>query len=57
MGCKFCPSGLGNDCEGPLGLDDIEASCDCDCHRCPDCQSAYCQNVGGPEECDDETDD
>jgi len=51
MGCEYCISGLGENCEGPLGLDDIEASCDCPCHECVDCHNAYCVNVGGDEPC------
>jgi len=52
MGCKYCSSGLGELCHGPLGLDDLEVSCDCSCHECPDCGSAYCENVGGPDPCE-----
>ena len=51
MGCKWCPSGLGRNCHGPLGIDDLEVGCDCECHECPDCNSAYCVNVGGREAC------
>jgi hypothetical protein len=39
MGCKYCTSGLGLVCEGPNGLDDLEAACTCECHlenRCID---------------------
>jgi hypothetical protein len=53
MGCKWCTSGLGRKCEGPLGLDDLECGCQCQCHVCPDCFSAYCVNVGGPDPCED----
>lgn len=58
MGCQYCTSGLGVNCQGPLGLDDIEVGCDCDCHCCPDCGSAYCVNMGGRDPCEseDETD-
>jgi len=58
MGCKGCSSGLGEDCDGPLGLDDLEASCNCPCHDCPDCGSAYCEKMGGSDPCesDDEAD-
>jgi len=52
MGCNYCTSGLGEDCQGPLGLDDLEVSCDCECHQCELCGSAYCQNVGGPDPCE-----
>ena len=54
MGYKYCSSGLGENCDGPLGLDDLEVDCDCDCdcHKCPDCDSAYCENVGGPNPCE-----
>ena len=52
MGCKWCSSGLGEDCDGPLGLDDLEASCNCPCHRCPDCGSAYCEKMGGTDPCE-----
>ena len=52
MGCKWCSSGLGRNCEGPLGMDDIECGCDCDCHRCDDCNSTFCETMGGPDECD-----
>jgi hypothetical protein len=48
MGCRYCRSGLGEACQGPLGLDDVEVACDCDCHKCPDCGSAYCWKMGGP---------
>ncbi len=34
MGCRWCSSGLGELCQGPLGLDDVEVGCDCDCHKC-----------------------
>lgn len=51
MGCKYCTSGLGEDCDGPLGMDDLEVSCDCDCHCCPACGSAYCEKMGGDEPC------
>jgi len=49
---------FGEDCQGPLGLDDLEVACDCDCHRCPDCGSVYCEKMGGPDPCesDDEAD-
>lgn len=53
MGCKWCTSGLGRACHGPLGIDDLEVGCQCSCHECPDCMSAYCVNVGGDEPCDD----
>ena len=52
MGCKWCTSGLGRKCHGPNGIDDLECGCECDCHKCPDCGSAYCINVGGEDECD-----
>jgi len=55
MGCKYCASGLGEACQGPLGMDDLEVDCDCDCHKCPDCGSAYCNKKGGPDPC--KTDD
>lgn len=32
MGCKHCTSGLGKACQGPDGLDDLEAACTCECH-------------------------
>jgi len=51
MGCKWCSSGTGVACDGPLSCDDLEAGCDCDCHRCPECGSAYCVSMGGDEEC------
>jgi len=35
MGCKYCTSGLGDMCDGPMGLDDLEVGCDCSCHTCP----------------------
>lgn len=57
MGCKYCTSGLGENCEGPLGLDDLEVACDCSCHECVDCGSAYCEKVGGPDPCPCDTDD
>ena len=38
-------------CSGPLGMDDLEVGCDCQCHECPDCHSAYCRKVGGPDRC------
>ena len=53
MGCKWCGSGLGEACSGPLGLDDLEVDCDCSCHQCPDCHSAHCVKVGGDEPCND----
>lgn len=56
MGCKWCSSGLGRNCVGPLGLDDLEVSCSCSCHECDDCGSAYCECVGGPDPCDTEDD-
>jgi hypothetical protein len=52
MGCKYCSSGLGEDCEGPLGFDDLEVSCYCPCHDCPDCGSVYCVKMGGPDPCE-----
>jgi len=52
MGCKYCASGLGEACQGPLGLDDLEVACDCECHKCPDCGSAYCEKKGGPDPCE-----
>jgi hypothetical protein len=33
MGCKYCSSGMGELCEGPDSMDDIEAGCTCDCHN------------------------
>ena len=51
MGCKYCQSGFGLNCAGPLGFDDIEVGCDCDCHKCERCGSAYCKTMGGPDEC------
>lgn len=36
MGCKYCSSGLGLLCNGPDGLDDLEAACDCECHDLDD---------------------
>lgn len=57
MGCRHCTSGLGLNCEGPLGLDDLEVGCDCDCHRCDICGSAYCVNMGGSDPCDPGGDD
>ena len=51
MGCKYCRSGLGENCHGPQGMDDLEVDCDCDRHKCPDCGSAYCVKVGGDEDC------
>ena len=53
MGCKWC----GEYCDGPLSMDDCEASCGCDCHTCPDCGSAYCVNVGGTDSCETDDDD
>ncbi len=32
MGCRYCTSGLGLLCNGPNGLDDLEAACTCECH-------------------------
>lgn len=32
MGCTYCTSGLGKACQGPNGLDDLEAACTCECH-------------------------
>jgi hypothetical protein len=29
MGCRWCSSGLGLNCQGPLGFDDLEVACDC----------------------------
>ena len=52
MGCKYCSSGLGEGCQGPLGLGDLEVACDCDCHHCSDCGSAYCVKMGGPDPCE-----
>ena len=52
MGCEYCTTGLGRACEGPLGLDDLEVACDCSCHDCLDCGSAYCWKVGGPDPCE-----
>lgn len=57
MGCKYCTSGLGELCEGPLGLDDLEVHCDCECHCCVECGSAYCENVGGPDPCERDNED
>jgi len=57
MGCEYCSSGLGENCEGPLGLDDVEVACDCSCHDCPDCGSPYCEKMGGHEPCRREDDD
>jgi len=54
MGCRWCGSGLGEDCEGPLGLDDLEVACTCSCHECTECGSAYCGNVGGHNPCERE---
>lgn len=51
MGCEYCTSGLGENCAGPLGLDDLEAGCGCPCHECTNCGSAYCRTVGGPDPC------
>lgn len=51
MGCSRCPSGLGLNCDGPLGLDDLEVGCDCECHCCEACGSPYCVDVGGDDEC------
>lgn len=51
MGCRYCSSGLGEACQGPLGLDDLEVACNCPCHECPDCGSAYCEKMGGPDPC------
>jgi hypothetical protein len=56
LGCEWCSSGFGKNCNGPLGLDDIEVGCDCDCHKCPDCGSAYCETMGGPDPCAEEMD-
>ena len=52
MGCSCCPSGLGENCEGPLGMDDVECGCDCDCHKCFDCGSACCEKAGVPNPCE-----
>ena len=57
MGCKYCTSGLGEACQGPPGLDDLEVACDCECHICPDCHSAYCEKMGGPDKCESDADD
>jgi len=57
MGCEYCRSGLGEMCQGPLGIDDLEVDCDCDCHRCPDCHSAYCVKMGGADPCESDEDD
>jgi len=57
MGCKSCSSGLGATCEGPLGLDHLDGGCDCSCHECWDCHSAYCEKVGGPDVCMSEKDE
>lgn len=57
MGCEYCSSGLGRNCHGPLGLDDLEASCGCTCHECWECNSAYCQKVGGPDPCENWAED
>ena len=51
MGCQYCTSGLGKGCQGPRGLDDVEIGCDCDCHRCEECGSAFCYKMGGPDNC------
>ena len=32
MGCKYCTSGLARMCQGPNGIDDLEAACTCECH-------------------------
>lgn len=56
MGCQWCSSGLGANCAGPLGLDDLEVGCDCDCHKCPECGSAYCECMGGADPCRREDD-
>lgn len=57
MGCKYCASGLGEACQGPLGMDDLEVGCDCDCHHCPDCGSAYCEKMGGHDKCQSNNDE
>ena len=54
MGCKWCV--LGVNCDGSLGMDDLEAACDCSCHDCPDCGSPYCYKMGGPDPCQAELD-
>lgn len=56
MGCKWCSSGLGRNCAGPIGMDDLEVGCNCECHVCDDCGSAYCINAGGIEFCESESD-
>lgn len=56
LGCRYCTSGLGVYCNGPLGLDDLEVACDCECHKCPYCYSAYCEVMGGPDPCEPEAD-
>jgi len=51
MGCGFCSSGLGENCHGPLGMDDLECSCTCECHMCPVCGNPDCEEMGGDEPC------
>ena len=56
MGCKWCA--LGEMCVGPNGgIDDMEANCDCDCHCCDECGSAFCESVGGDQVCEYSDDD
>lgn len=54
MGCQYCTSGLGSACQGPDGIDALEASCACACHgeACASCgyvrQCPYEDEIGAP---------
>lgn len=41
MGCKYCPTGTGEACDGPESIDDIERCCDCPCHAIEDGQDGF----------------
>lgn len=51
MGCSKCSSGLGMNCGGTLDIDDIGASCDCECHNCTECGSPHCKKMNGINDC------
>jgi len=38
-------------------LDELEVSCNCPCHDCPDCGSPYCVKMGGNQPCRKEDED
>lgn len=44
-------------CAGPLGMDDLEVACNCECHNCPDCGNPYCENMGGNEPCESDSEE